>query len=562
MAASHHRRLLLLGRHIAGAAQLTDRKHLSPHVTVEGKEEEEGNGLHVATSSSSSASSSSSSVRARVLLQTTEDAAASPASSGAAFKADFSGKAGQITSITGDSRLVVVGLGPAASVTPEILRAAVARAVGVLKSKRVDAAVLSLRCSLPASLPLADGAFHAAMAATLADHSFDLYVSPAEHSTTTARRLHHLSSIAIEVPAAAPASQQEECKAACARANAISSSQCLVRDLANTRADVADPAFIEARARALVQAHAAAGAPITLRVVDYKEMESKGMGLILGVGRGAAVPPRLVILEYKGGGRGGSGGSGGSGGRSAATALVGKGITYDTGGLNIKGTGSMETMYLDKHGAMSVLGAMDACAKLRLPTNVVGVLALAENSVDALSQHPHDIVSSMSGKTVHIDNTDAEGRLVLADAMTLLQREYPAVDTIVDLATLTGACMMALGRYAAGLWSNSDALVAEVQAAAASTHDERVWHMPLFDEYTAELKHPMCDIKHTGKTRYGGACTAAAFLHAFVEDGRDWCHLDIAGCSGSPVGNGWGVQTLVALLDAREERRQRRRRQQ
>ena len=240
MAASHHRRLLLLGRHIAGASQLTDRKHLSPHVTVEGKEEEKGNGLHVATSSSSA-------VRARVLLQTMEDAAASPASSGAAFKADFSGKVGQITSITGDSRLVVVGLGPAASVTPEILRAAVARAVGVLKGKRVDAAVLSLRCSLPASLPLADGVFHAAMAATLADHSFDLYVSPAEHSTTTTRRLHHLSSLAIEVPAAAPASQQEECKAACARANAISSSQCLVRDLANTRADVADPAFVECR---------------------------------------------------------------------------------------------------------------------------------------------------------------------------------------------------------------------------------------------------------------------------------------------------------------------------
>eukprot|EP00656_Telonema_subtile_P039522 TRINITY_DN44621_c0_g1_i2.p1 TRINITY_DN44621_c0_g1~~TRINITY_DN44621_c0_g1_i2.p1 ORF type:complete len:269 (-),score=60.36 TRINITY_DN44621_c0_g1_i2:122-928(-) len=257
----------------------------------------------------------------------------------------------------------------------------------------------------------------------------------------------------------------------------------------------------------------------------------------LGVGRGAVVPPRLVILEYLG-----------DPGSDQVAALVGKGITYDTGGLNIKGTGFMETMYLDKHGAMSVIGVLDAVAKLKLKVNVLGCLALAENSVDALSQHPHDIVTAMNGKTVHIDNTDAEGRLVLADAITYVQRSYPKVDTIIDVATLTGAVVVALGPYAAGVWSNSDPLVSAIRSAADQTHNERVWHMPLFPEYTDELKHPQCDMRHMGNNRNGGACTAAAFLQAFIEGDRQWAHVDIAGAAGA--GNGWGVQTLVKWLES------------
>lgn len=221
--------------------------------------------------------------------------------------------------------------------------------------------------------------------------------------------------------------------------------------------------------------------------------------------------------------------------------------------------------------------------------NVLGCLALAENAVDALAQHPHDIVTAMNGKTVQIDNTDAEGRLVLADSITYVQRAYPHVDTVtsplialeyfpgfamrdnppvcramfklpsdtlptvqmVDIATLTGSVMVALGTYAAGLWSNDDALVRSLQAAAKETYDERVWHMPLYSEYGDELKHDICDMKNTGKARWGGACTAAAFLQAFVEDKRKWAHLDIAGSAGSPVGNGWGVQTLVEWLKSR-----------
>ena len=155
----------------------------------------------------------------------------------------------------------------------------------------------------------------------------------------------------------------------------------------------------------------------------------------------------------------------------------------------------------------------------------------------------------MNGMTVHIDNTDAEGRLVLADSLTYVQRHYPKVDTILDVATLTGGVMVALGKYAAGLWSNSEELVDDLKRAAEATHEEKVWHMPLYEGYSEELKHDLCDIKSTGANRHGSACTAAAFLLAFVEDDRRWAHLDIAGCSGSPVGNGWGVQTLVKWLE-------------
>eukprot|EP01052_Picozoa_sp_SAG31_P037046 SAG31_NODE_4714_length_3012_cov_26.602815_3_plen_228_part_00 len=226
-----------------------------------------------------------------------------------------------------------------------------------------------------------------------------------------------------------------------------------------------------------------------------------------------------------------------------------------------------------------MLGAMKAIVELGLKVNVLGCLVLAENSIDADAQHPYDIVKSYKGLTIHIDNTDAEGRLVLADAITYAQRNFgqsqqsgsyhhsapihtesyddwfaDGVDTIFDFATLTGACVVALGEYCAGVWSNDDGTAAAVAAAAEATSTERVWRMPLYPEHYAELKHPECDLKHTGAGRAGGANTAAAFIGEFIEDGVNWCHFDIAGCSGTSgglTGNGWGVDLICQYLKRR-----------
>jgi leucyl aminopeptidase len=290
---------------------------------------------------------------------------------------------------------------------------------------------------------------------------------------------------------------------------------------------------------------------IAIEVLDEKKMAELGFGALLGVGQGSVRPPRLLVMRWNGGSQGGSGGK--------PVALVGKGITFDTGGISIKPAAGMESMKWDMGGAGAVAGTMVTLASRKAKANVVGICALAENMPDGNAQRPGDVVTSLSGQTIEVINTDAEGRLVLADALTWVQREVKP-DVIVDLATLTGAMVISLGHEYAGIFSNDDGLAGQLLAASTETGD-RLWRMPLGDAYDKLIESPIADMKNVGP-REGGSITAAVFLQRFIESGVKWAHLDIAGVAWSDkAGNlydkgatGFGVALLDRFVAANFEK--------
>lgn len=306
----------------------------------------------------------------------------------------------------------------------------------------------------------------------------------------------------------------------------------LARDLSNTPPNVATPAWMAAQARKLAASHG-----MKISVLGPKEMRARGMGGILAVGGGSANTPRLIRLEY------------GSG--KFAVSLVGKGVTFDTGGISIKPAATMDEMKYDKSGACTVLGIARAVAELSLPIKLRIYVALAENMPDGKAYRPGDIVTCYNKKTVEIRNTDAEGRMILADALAWAAREKPRY--LLDYATLTGACVVALGNHGAGLFSPSDDLANALLESARSC-DEYLWRLPLWPQFLADMKGIHADLKNSG-TRWGGASTAAAFLSEFVAGAKHWAHLDIAGPA--YVGNaqaaragatGYGVALTVHWL--------------
>lgn len=272
------------------------------------------------------------------------------------------------------------------------------------------------------------------------------------------------------------------------------------------------------------------GSNVKVHVLDEKELEKLGMGSMLAVGQGSARPPRLVVMEYTGSHK-----------DEKPLALVGKGITFDSGGISIKSNGGLG-MKFDMSGAGAVVGAMKAISGRGAKANVVAVVALAENMPSGHSYRPDDVVKSMSGKTVEIINTDAEGRLVLNDALTYVQRTYDP-DTVIDLATLTGAIVAALGDEYAGLFSNDNRLADQLNKSGMAT-DQKLWRMPVGGSFVHSLSSKIADLKHTGGRP--GASVAATFLQQFIEDGVKWAHLDIAGTADK-----WGEATGygVRLLD-------------
>ena len=279
---------------------------------------------------------------------------------------------------------------------------------------------------------------------------------------------------------------------------------------------------------------------IAIEVWDQSRLEAERCGSLLAVARGSDRPPRLVILKY-----------GGGPADQPPLALVGKGVTFDSGGLSIKPTDGMKTMKCDMAGAATVLGAMQAIAKLKLPVNVVGLCGLVENMLSGSSYKLGDVLRARSGKTIEVLNTDAEGRLVLADVLDVCVGLNPS--RIIDLATLTGACVVALGNDVAGLMTNDQAWCDALKAAAERC-GEPVWQLPMFAEYGEQIRSEVADIKNVGEGRWGGAITAAKFLEEFVQ-GKPWVHIDIAGpafLEGSKPwidagGSGFGVRTLVEL---------------
>jgi len=278
------------------------------------------------------------------------------------------------------------------------------------------------------------------------------------------------------------------------------------RNLDNLPGNVITPAELAERACRL-----AAECGITVRVLDVDALQQEGFGGILAVGRGSQNPPRLILLEHEGEG--------------PPVAFLGKGLTFDSGGISLKPSANMEEMKFDKSGGIAVLGAMRAVAALGIPRRVVGVIAAAENLPSGSATRPGDIITMYSGKTVEVANTDAEGRLVLADALAYVEQTYkPTV--MIDFATLTGACVVALGNQAAGLFTKNDDLAGRVAAAGAVSGD-RVWRLPLWPEYGEQMKSHYADLKNVGG-REAGAITGAWFLSQFVQE-APWAHVDIAG---------------------------------
>ncbi len=283
----------------------------------------------------------------------------------------------------------------------------------------------------------------------------------------------------------------------------------LARTLGDLPANICTPSYLASQARKLGKTCSY----LKVSVMDEAGMKKLGMGALLSVSRGSREPAKLITLEYKGGKSG-----------EKPVVLVGKGVTFDSGGISIKPSAAMDEMKYDMCGAASVLGTLKACVEMELPVNVTGVIPTTENLPDGLASKPGDIVTSMSGQTIEILNTDAEGRLILCDALTYSARFKP--DVVIDIATLTGACVIALGSHATGLLSNDDDL-ADGLLAAGETAGDRAWHMPLWDEYQPQLKSNFADMANIGG-REAGTITAACFLSRFTED-YHWAHLDIAG---------------------------------
>ncbi|MDP3916806.1 MAG: leucyl aminopeptidase [Nanoarchaeota archaeon] len=311
-----------------------------------------------------------------------------------------------------------------------------------------------------------------------------------------------------------------------------------VRDLQTENADVATPLYLEKHAREIAKKYR-----LKIKVLDEKELKKIGAGLILAVAKGSRYPPRMIILEYNGNPK-----------SKDKTAIVGKGITFDSGGLNIKPTGHMETMKEDMSGSAVCLGTIKAAAELKLKSNLIAVLSSAENAIGSASYKPGDVVTSLSGKTVEIGNTDAEGRLVLADALTYIEKNLKPA-RIIDIATLTGAVIIALGDYTAGMCGTDKETMKKLFRSGESTY-ERVWELPLHKEYISEVKSDIADMNNINYSRKAGAIMGAAFLSKFVEN-TPWVHIDIAGTSWLDNGpryyyqkgaTGYGVRLLIDFL--------------
>ena len=365
------------------------------------------------------------------------------------------------------------------------------------------------------------------IAADVAYRSDSLKSKPSKPAT-----LHQVTFATLEKP-------NIESKKAVAQAGAIARGMTFTKDLGNLPGNICTPSYLATKALALAKTYKS----IKTTILEEKDMQRLGMGSFLSVTRGSAQPPKLITLEYTGAPR-----------AQKPIALVGKGITFDTGGISLKPGAEMDEMKYDMSGAGSVLGTMQAIAEMGLPVNVVGVIPTCENMPGGKATKPGDIVKSMSGQTIEILNTDAEGRLILCDALTYAAKFKP--DTVIDIATLTGACVIALGHVASGMFSNDDKLAKELVFAGEQSHD-RVWQLPLWDDYQPLLDSNFADMQNIGG-RAAGTITAACFLARFTKDYR-WAHLDIAGTawkSGKEKGStGRPVPLLTQYLINRSETR-------
>ena len=454
-------------------------------------------------------------------------AVAQPALSG-----DFTGKSGETALLYAQDgisaqRLMLIGLGDRASFKLENLRRTAAIVAKRARSAKLKGAALLL--PTPGGADAESAARSATEGAILGLYRFRRYKTTGEPEDASPATFDLILDPSTDEAAA---QRGVEVGTRCAEASK------LARDLANEPSNTATPEYLAAKARDIANQHS-----MEITVLDRSGIEAEGLTGIATVGRSAANEPRFIVLEHRGGGE------------SAPVVIVGKAVTFDSGGISIKPTGGMEDMKFDMCGGAVVLGAMEAVGALELPVNVVALVPATENLPAGDAFKPGDILTMHSGKTVEILTTDAEGRLILADALSYARRYEPAA--VIDCATLTGACIVALGDHASGLMGNDGDLIAEVQAAGESV-GEKAWPLPLFDEYTDQIKGDYADIKNSGG-RGGGALTAGAFLKEFAD--FPWAHLDIAGTAFGKKGNAYtpkgatGVpsRTLIEFLIGRSQ---------
>jgi leucyl aminopeptidase len=443
----------------------------------------------------------------------------------------FQGKANEVLAVTlpagaGPDGVLLVGLGKAAKVDELVAQAAGGTVLGALNRAGLSEAAVAVDAL--AEVPLAAGTLAAEMAfgARLASYRFDRYkTKEKKDAKPTLKKL----SFGVEGAAAA--------KKLWARLDKVADGVFLTRDLVNEPANVIYPETLADRCKALTDLG------VEVEILDERQMLKLGMGALLGVSQGSARPPRMIVMTW----------NGASGDGKDPIALVGKGVTFDTGGISLKPGAGMWDMKWDMAGAGAVVGAMAAIAGRKAKANVVGVVGAVENMPSGTAQRPGDIVRSMSGQTIEVLNTDAEGRLVLADAIWYTQQTFKP-KLIVDLATLTGAIMIALGSENAGLFANDDALAGKLTAAGNKV-GEKVWRMPLSDAYDRMIDADQADMKNIAGERFAGATVGAQFIGRFVKD-VPWAHLDVAGVVWSgkdaptaPKGaTGYGVRLLDRLV--------------
>src|SRR5215813_5614436 len=421
-------------------------------------------------------------------------------------------------------RLLVIGLGKTAELKPKDFLKLGGLAMGKLPASASDATIFA---EMPGGAMKPEQAADLAQGARLRAYAFNRYKTkrkddetpPAVRNVTVA-----VGDIAAVRKADAPRM-------------AISDGVVFARDLVNEPANVLFPEEFARRTGALKKLR------VAVEVLDLKAMKKLGMNALLGVGQGSARESRVVVMRWNGGRAG-----------EPPVAFIGKGVCFDTGGISIKPASSMEDMKGDMAGAACVVGLMYALAARKARVNAVGLIGLVENMPDGNAQRPGDIVKSMSGQTIEIINTDAEGRLVLADVVWYAAQRFKP-KFMVDLATLTGAIIVALGQEYAGMFSNNDQLAERLTRAGIET-GELVWRMPLAPEYDKMIDSKFADMRNTGGSRWGGAITAAQFIKRFVDDKIPWAHLDIAGTGfdsrqtdiNKSWGSGWGVRLLDRLV--------------
>jgi leucyl aminopeptidase len=443
----------------------------------------------------------------------------------------FDGSASQLLVIhterkLASPRLCLVGIGKPARLSTEVYRRAAAAGAKYARGAKLK----HLACVLPS--PAGGGIAPDEAVTALAEgmllslYKYDKYMTAADERNVK------LTDIVILEPAG---KNDKAAKEALRRAKIVCEAVCLARDLENAPGNELYPETLAEAARASAERHGYRAV-----VWDKKRIDQAGFGGLAAVNAGSTRPPRFIILEHNGGRKG-----------LETIVLVGKGVTFDSGGISIKPSAGMAEMKMDMSGAAAVIGTMEAATRLNIPLHLVGLIPATENMPGGNAMRPGDIVTHYGGTTSEVDNTDAEGRLILADALAYAKQYNPAA--VIDLATLTGACVVALGAHATGMMGNDDRVMGRLRAAGLATY-ERVWELPLYEEYEKQIKSDVADVKNVGG-RWAGAITAALFLKKFV-DKYPWVHLDIAGTAileeSLPYtpkgGSGVGVRLLIRFL--------------